>query len=288
MGLGLGGSNRVRCAHGTCRSIPVKGSDKCAAHDLAWRKRRRQQLLSGKLRRPGTPRENRQIFRADVKGSWHAQPWQADLRTIWLTPAIETNFAYAVHQSGLALAGLPPQVVDTLRWAYWRTRLNRTDMDGWQRALNHARRKMAKIGPAPSAYVYRPPPVETPTDPRIKVITRKAGPHEPARVNAAVDRASRTERQRQRLQPVTSTPGFNWQQFLSQHWSSIFGPLFQAHRIDLAEAMSEHGTGYRLAVSWHQVLREREQRKQRGQDGSVGAAEERWHALLRDLARTAR
>jgi hypothetical protein len=283
MGFSLGDPHRVRCAHGTCRRIPVKGSDKCGTHDLAWRRRRREALLSGKSRRPGTQHENIQLFRANVEASWHAQPWQPDLRTIWLEPRIEAVFAHAVHEAGLTLTALPPPIANTLRWAYRRSRLNHTDMAGWLCAVAHGRRKAAKIGTAPVHFVYQPPPVEMPTDSRIKVITRKAGPHEPAGANPAVGRATRTQQRRQRLKLFTAPPDFDWRTFLSEHWHSLFGPLFRAHRLDLAEAATAGGLGQRLAVGWDAVLRERERR---GQHGSVGPDEERWYRLLQTLARS--
>jgi hypothetical protein len=178
---------------------------------------------------------------------------------------------------------LAPPVANTLRWSYRRNLLNHSDALGWERSIANARRKMARIGAPPPGYAYQPPPDEPPTDIRIKLVTRRAGPHEPAAANPVVDRSTRTKEQRQRLKPFTAPSDFDWRAFLSTHWLTLFGPLFRAHQLDLAEAATEGGPGQRLAVAWYAVLRER---LRRGSDGSIGPDEERWYRLLQTLNRS--
>jgi hypothetical protein len=184
-----------RCAHDGCRGIALRHSQFCRLHDTAWRQKRLDQIRTGK-RRP-TPAEAARLFRADWKARWQRNPWWPGA-TIWLAPNLEATFVEDIHRAGLSLSGTAPLVLNTLRWAWRRSRLNHQDPAGWQRAVQHAKRKQQRIGDPPPGYAYTPPNSAPPWDQRIKVVVRAATAYEPARKNPVVDRATRTRQRRQK------------------------------------------------------------------------------------------
>jgi hypothetical protein len=270
---GWNGPLQRRCQHPGCRCVALRKSELCKAHDPAWGRKRRIQLRTGKGRKP-SPRESAQLFRADTKALWTRSPWQPRA-TIWLAPKLERRFAHDLTLAGLSLADLAPVIANTLRWVWRRSRLNHDDHEGWQRALVHARKRQAKIGPPPEGYVHQPPGDTAPTDERIKAIYHQATAYEAARTEPVTDRTTKARLRRQRLN-APDEPAFDWQAFLNEHWHDTFGPLWRSYRLP----DDPHGvTGKLLAIGWHDVLDER----QRLGDGAVGYATRRWHSLLNQL-----
>jgi hypothetical protein len=243
-------------------------------HDPDWKRQRRIELRTGKGRKPNA-RESVQLFRADAKAIWDQSPWQP-LATIWLAPELERRFAHDLVLAGLALADLAPVAVDTLRWVWRRSRLNHDDHEGWQRSLVHARKRQARIGSPPEGYVPQPPGDTGPTDTRIKIVLCQASAYEAARTAPVVDRATKAKLRRRKLSAPSSPSAFDWEAFIDEHWLATFRPLWRSLNI----TDDPHGaTGQLLATAWHEVLNERDNHGHT----SMGPAQRRWHALLRQL-----
>ncbi len=277
-GFGLGGVNRKRCVHGTCRDIPLRGSEFCHHHDRARQLKRQEELRTGKGK-PMTPAESTRLYRANARNLWRHAPW-TPMATIWLAPKLEAGFAVDCRNAGLSLSQTAPVLANTLRWAWRRSVLNFDDDPGWRRALAAARERQAKLAAMPESYNYQAPSATAPEDPRIKIITRRAAAWEPARAAPPVDRTTKAKARRQRQAPPTASGparvDFDWRAFQAAHWREVFGPLFHSLRIDPEEADGE--IGRQLAVAWHAVLDELEQA-----GGAVGPAQKHWHELLRRL-----
>jgi hypothetical protein len=183
----------------------LRCSEHCRLHDLAWRQRRLDQIRTGKGRLP-TRAESARLYRADLNTRWKRDPWWPGA-TIWLTPNLEADFAEDSHRAGLSLSRTSPLVLNTLRWCWRRSCLNHHDPEGWQRAVQHAKRKQQRIGDPPPSYAYTPPDTTPPWDQRIKVVTRAATAYEPARKNPVLDRATRTKQRRQKAAMAASGTG---------------------------------------------------------------------------------
>src|SRR3954447_25586890 len=61
-------------------------------------------------------------------------------------------------RAGLEPAEIAPLILNTLRWCWRRSVLDRDDDPGRQRGLTEARKRQARIGPTPADYSYNPPP----------------------------------------------------------------------------------------------------------------------------------
>jgi hypothetical protein len=212
--------------------------------------------------------ESIRLFRADLKTLWNKCPWWP-AETIWFAPRIETDFTAGCRRAGLSLSETAPVVLNNLRWAWRRHELNHDDIPGWQRALATARKRQEKIGLPPNDYVHRPPDRTPPTDPRIKVVTRRAGAFEPAARNPVVDRATRSMRRRRKTSVPETPRGFDWRQFLQDHWLDVFSSLWRSHGLDGGDVDGE--IGRLLAVTYKTVL------------DSQPDAIRSWNELLRGL-----
>jgi hypothetical protein len=124
-GLGTGGALRKLCTRVNCRGITLKGSSFCRHHDVTWRRQRLEQLRRG-TGKPATPMELARLFRANAKNLWTRAPWWPAL-TIWLHPSLEATFAEDCRRAGLEPAETAPPVLDTLRWGWRRSVLDRDD-----------------------------------------------------------------------------------------------------------------------------------------------------------------
>jgi hypothetical protein len=71
-------------------------------------------------------------------------------------------------------------------------------------------------------------------------------------------------------------PGFNWRQFLQQHWLDVFRLLWRAYRLNDQDVDGE--VGRVLAIAYRDKLDEQD-----AGDGCVGPASRRWDQLLRQL-----
>ena len=223
-----------------------------------------------------TPAESTRLFWLTTQKLWNRAPW-LPMATIWLAPRVEVAFAADCHNAGLPLPEIAPAIANNLRWSWVRSVLNHHDGPGWLLSLAAARQRQAKLDPPPADYAYWAPSATPPDDPRIRVVTRRAAAWEPASANPVVDRATRAKQRRQHSTLPKAPADFAWRDFLDEHWSAVFGPLFRAHRLDPAEVDGELGRS--LAVAWHQALREQAKLG----DGSVGPQQRRWHKLLRTL-----
>jgi hypothetical protein len=274
-GLALGGALRKRCAFGTCRAVPVRGSDRCQHHDQNWRRRRLKELRAGKGE-PMSPRESVRLFRADTQRLWSKAPW-FPMATIWLEPRLESAFAADCHNAGLPLSETAIAIGNNLRWIWVRSCLNHNDPAGWSRALAIARRRQTAIGSAPEGYVYTPPPLTPPTDPRVKAVLRRAVAWEPAARNPVVDRSTRAKTRRQQAQERRrSRRKFDLEAFIAEHWPSL-RPVFKSLHIDLDDV--DAPIGRQLILAWHAVITEQE----RLGDAAYGPQRKAWQALLRTL-----
>jgi hypothetical protein len=274
-GLGLGGWARKLCAHEGCRTVPVRGSDRCWHHDLNWRRKRRKELRSGRGK-PMTPAESVRLFRADQKALWLRVPWWP-AQTLWLAPALEAAFVEDCRRASLNPARTAPSVLNALRWAWRLHCLNHDDAQGWLRSLAAARKRQIRIGEPPAAYVFQPPADTPPTDARVKVVRHRPTAYEPAATNPVIERTTRSKQRRQRHAPIKTPADFDWRAFLIEHWTTLFRQLFAAYRLDPRELDGE--IGRRLAVTWRAILDERVQLG----EGVCGAAYDRWIALLRQI-----
>lgn len=276
-GYGTGGTRLPRCTHGTCRNLAVRKSTLCHRHDTAWQANRRAQIAAGKGRPPSAA-EIAKAFRAQLKALWDRNPWHPG-QAIWFAPGLEARFVADCRPAGFDPELTAPVVLNNLRWAWWRSRLNHDDPPGWERSLAAGARRRAKIGLTPETYLYLPPPSDPPPDARIKTVHRRAACWEPAGLKPPIDRTTRSqerhERQDQRDKP-SPPANVDWHAVLYAHWRTVFLPLFKAHRLDLDQA--DGPTGQALATAYAAVLDEQAQFG----DGSYGPAQRRWHALLRD------
>jgi hypothetical protein len=225
--------------------------------------------------KPPTPAETRRLYRADLKRIWARSPWWGAV-TIWFAPPIEAVFIEDIRRAGVSLSATAPVIANNLRWSWRRSRLNRDEPEGWRRAVVAALKRQAKIGEPPDSYIYEPSSRTPPSDPRIKLVTRRASAFEPARTRPVVDRATRTKQHRQKLAVPKTPPGFDWQEFLQRHWLDVFRPLWRAYRLDDQDVDGE--VGRVLAIAYKDKLDE-----QNAGDGTVGPASRRWDQLLRDL-----
>jgi len=273
-GFGTGGDRQQRCARLNCRQLAKNGSDYCRLHDVHGQRKRLQQIRSG-TGKPPTPLELAKLHRADTKSLWLRAPW-LPLMTIWLAPNLEAGFTEDCRRAGLLPGETAPVVLNTLRWCWRRSVLNRDDDPGWHRAVAAARKHQAKIGPPPEDYVYHPPSAAPPADPRIKPIAGRASAAEMTTYTALVDRSTKAKARRQasRDRHPASSSQFDPAAFISEHWVTMFGPLFKARKIDPAEV--DGVLGQRLAHAWRAVL---DARQQPGE----AAAYKRWRTLLRQL-----
>jgi hypothetical protein len=227
--------------------------------------------------KPATPTELARLYRANAKALWTKSPWQP-LLTIWLSPRLEADFVEHSRRGGLEPATTAPVVANTLRWVWKRSVLDRNDDPGWRRALAAARKRQARIGPAPDGYSYQPSPAAPPDDPRIKMVTRRVNAYELALQTTPVDRdrsskaKARRRRSRERLAPAK----FDAAGFLAQYWREVFYPLFQRLRLSAEDV--DGPIGARLAFAYHAVLAEQERL-----DGASGPALKRWVVLLGEL-----
>jgi hypothetical protein len=215
------------------------------------------------------------LFRADIKAMWSRAPWRTGA-TIWFAPRLEAAFAEDCQRAGVSLPRTAPVVVNNLRWAWWRSRLNRDDPEGWHRALDAACRRQSRIGEAPVDYLHQPPSLTPPADARIKVVTRRAHAFEPARTKPLVDRATRAKARRPPPATPETPPGFDWRAFFQLHWADVFRPLWRAHRLDSDDVDGE--VGRLLAIAWKDNLDEQDKTGR-----AVGPAERRWAGLLHQL-----
>jgi hypothetical protein len=235
-----------------------------------------EQLRKGNGK-PPTLAELTRLYRANMKRIWERAPWWPGA-TIWLGPDLEADFAEDCRRAGLDLAEIAPVVANTLRWAWRRSVLDRDDDAGWQRAVAAARKRQARIGPAPEGYGYQPPPEMPPDDPRIKGVHRRATAYELAQQTTPVgrDRGTKAKARRMRSRERLAPAKFDTAAFIGEHWQTVFRPLFKRLRFDDTDV--DGPVGARLALAYHAVLAEQERL-----DGAYGSAARRWVALLREL-----
>jgi hypothetical protein len=276
-GLGTGGSLRKLCGRLNCRQIALKASLYCRHHDFDRKRKRLAELRSGKSRLRATPTELARIFRSDTKSLWQREPWFPAM-TIWLAK-FEVAFTEDIRRAGLSPSRTAPACLDTLRWAWKRSVLDYNDAAGWDRAVNAARKRMAKIGPPPEDFSYVPPSDTPPDNPSIRVVLRRLNAVELAKTRFPVDRSTKSKARRRRFAPVKTPAGFDWQAFFQQHWMDVFRPIWRAHQLDDVDVGGE--LGRRMAIALKDALDE-EQRT--GTDGSIGPAREKWLKLLGQLA----
>ena len=276
-GFGTGGACRKLCARESCRNIAQRRSSYCRLHDLAARRKRREQLRTGKGR-PATAAESARLYRANVKRLWSRSPWQP-LQTIWLALALESGCIEDYRRGCFNPAEIAPVVLNNLRWAWRRSVLDRGDHPGWERALIAARRRQLKIGPAPADYRYQPPSPTPPTDVRIKRVHRHATGSELAAQTSPVDRDRTSKaKQRRKLARARSNErkpprAFDAVAFLSRHWRDKLEPIFTRHRLDPDSPIAT-----RIAVAYNALLEEQQR------DAAAGPAFKRWVDLLHELA----
>jgi hypothetical protein len=275
-GYGNGGPLQKRCARVNCRGIALRGSLYCRHHDFAWKRKRLAELRAGKGRLRATPTELTRIFRADTKSMWSRAPWHPAM-TIWLAPKLEATFTEDCRRAGLLPSRTAPVCLDTLRWAWRRSVLNYRDDPGWQRAVNAARKRMARIGEPPEDYSYTPPSDTPPGNPCIRAVFWRLNAMELAKTRPPVDRTTKAKARRHRLAPVRTPSGFDWQQFFQQHWLDVFRSIWRTHHLDDADVDGE--LGRRMAIAYRDLLDEQD-----AGSGAVGPASGRWHSLLRQLA----
>ncbi len=254
-----------------CRGIVLRHSDYCRHHDVNWRRKRLEQLRTG-TGKPPTPAEMVKLFRANAKTLWAKSPWRP-LLTIWLTPPIEAAFVEDCRRAGVDLAETAPVILNTLRWVWRRSVLDRGDDEGWQRAVIAAEEAPGADRRDARGLQLSPPPDEPPGDPRIKQVHRRATGYELAAQTGPVDRSTKAKQRRQRSRQRQPPAKFDAPAFLAQHWSTVFNPLFKQLRIDPDDPI-----GARLAAAYHAVLDEQERL-----DGASGSAQRRWVELLREL-----
>jgi hypothetical protein len=266
---------RTLCARLNCRQITLTSSRYCRLHDIRWRKQRAEQLRTN-TGRPATPAELVKLFRGEAKRVWTRAPWWPAM-TIWFVPALEVRFIEDCRRAGLSPSTTAPFVLNTLRWAWRRSRLNYDDVLSWERALAAARKRQAKIGPPPDYYCYEPASDTPPDDVRIKQVHRRLNAAELAKTRPPVDRTSKSRARKAHGRRFQAPASFDAAAFLTEHWSSTFGPLFEAHHLDPGEVDGE--LGRRMAVLWHAVLVD----QARLGAGICGVAYERWMRLLRQI-----
>jgi hypothetical protein len=86
------------------------------------------ELRTGKGK-PATPAELARLHRANMKRIWERAPWWPGA-TIWLCPDLEAAFAEDCRRAGLDPAGTAPVILNTLRWCWRRSVLDRDDDPG--------------------------------------------------------------------------------------------------------------------------------------------------------------
>jgi hypothetical protein len=274
-GLGLGGALRKFCSRSNCRNVALKHSDYCRHHDVNWRRKRLKQLRHG-TGKPATPTELTRLHRANLKRIWDRSPWWP-ASTIWLAPNLEAVFIEDVRRGGFDPAETAPVVLDILRWRWRRSLLDRGDGPAWQRALAAAGKRQARIGEPPESYASQLPPLAQPSDPRIKIILRRATGSELAAQTGTVDRATKAqERRRRARERQSSRRKLDMAEFLAEH-GEILNPAFKA--CGLAPGDTESSLARQLALAWRAVLDE----QAKFGDQSYGPARKRWQKLLRDL-----
>jgi hypothetical protein len=229
--------------------------------------------------KPPTPTELTRLYWANMKRIWDRAPWWPG-QTIWFSSVLEADFIEDCRRAGLDPAVTAPVILNTLRWVWKRSVLDRNDDPGWQRALIAAKNRQARIGPAPEGYAYSPPPFTPPDDLRIKAVHRRATAFELASQTSPVgrDRTSKAKARRRRSRERLAPAKFDTAAFIGEHWSSTFAPVFKSLRLEPTEI--DGPIGHQLALAWRAVLDE--QARLGGQ--SYGPARKRWQALLRELS----
>jgi hypothetical protein len=274
-GLGAGGFRRKLCARVNCRQIALRASLYCRHHDVNWRRKRLTELRTGKGK-PPTPVELARLHRANMKRIWAHAPWWPG-QTIWLSPAIEAAFVEDCRRAGLDFAATAPPVLNTLRWVWRRSVLDRADDQSWRCGLGAACKRQAKIGPAPEGYAYQPPLDTPPADVRIKQVHRRATAYELAAQTGPIDRATKAKLRQQKAQERRpSRRKFDQVAFIAEHWPTL-APVFKS--LQLQPDAVDLPIGGQLALAWHAVLDERA----RLGEATYGPARKRWQALLRSL-----
>jgi len=215
---GPGGPRHRTCTKEGCSGYAMRGSDRCVRHDSDYHMRKNADLIAG-LRAP-TPNEAARLYRTQASNIWRCNPW-LKIVTIWFAPRLEERFVLDCrHLAGLNFDTIAPVALNTLRWAWLRSRLNHDDPAGWQRALKNARSKQRKIGPPPRGYAYEQPSEAPPADPRVRQVLAKAPPGSPARRNPAVDRETRA-RLRRESTVVPAPPTVDIDAIVAENWPAL-------------------------------------------------------------------
>ena len=166
--FGRGGPNAPICGArnrkgSICRQVPIKeGQGRCLSHAgpaaaRAFRERQRRAFMAGKISADDWRAAEAKRAANSLRWAWKRNPW-VDGATIDLG-ASEGALRAALGGKGLCPEGLPPAVLDWLRWRFQRVQIDRVNDGAWLRVLHdELPRRIERAGPRPDASAEAPAP----------------------------------------------------------------------------------------------------------------------------------
>lgn len=137
-----------------CRHIPIEGSSRCLRHAgphaaRAYRERQYAAFKLGRLSAADWNKAEAKRARNRLHDRWKKNPWLPGA-----TIDLDEHEAEFLRDAGLTehqAVGLPPAVVDWLRWRYQRLQIDRRRDEEWVRLLREELpRRLNRAGPRPN------------------------------------------------------------------------------------------------------------------------------------------